>query len=65
MTLTSFESLLGGVTATAVNQYRAEVFEDWLQGRSAFGGLSGALVANALRQPVEVGRTSGGGRGLL
>lgn len=56
MTLTSFESLLGGVTATAVNQYRAEVFEDWLQGRSAFGGLSGALVANAMRQQVEPDR---------
>lgn len=53
MTLTSFESLITGVCANGPNQYTAGINEDWLQGRSAFGGLSGALVAQAMRQQVD------------
>ena len=32
--------------------YTAEITEDWLQGRSGFGGLMGALAVAALRREV-------------
>ena len=56
MTLTSFDSLMNGVSTNGKNRYSADINEDWLQGRSAFGGLSGALLANAMRQQVEAER---------
>lgn len=56
MTLTTFESLLANVTPNGQNAYQAVVNEDWLQGRSAFGGLSGALIAQAMRQQVDAER---------
>lgn len=56
MTLTTFENLLSNVTPNGNNCYNAVINEDWLQGRSAFGGLSGALVAQAMRQQVDAER---------
>lgn len=53
MTLISFEKLLADVKPSAKNQYTASIEEDWLQGRSAFGGLTGAIVTQAMRQQVE------------
>lgn len=56
MTITSFDSLMNSVSATGENRYRADICEDWLQGRSAFGGLTGAIVTQAMRQQVESDR---------
>lgn len=56
MTLTSFEKLLSDVKPSGENHYSATVQEDWLQGRSAFGGLTGAIVTQAMRQQVAAER---------
>lgn len=42
-------------TASAPGELRFEISEDWLQGRSAFGGLQAALALAAMRQLTGVG----------
>ncbi|GER01713.1 hypothetical protein JCM17845_23360 [Iodidimonas gelatinilytica] len=48
----SFSSLLSGLEKTE-SGYRATVFEDWLQGRTLYGGLSTALSYEAVRQSLD------------
>lgn len=40
----------------AEDRFAARIPEDWLQGRTAFGGLLGGLAVRALRQRVEADR---------
>ncbi|MFT6577594.1 MAG: acyl-CoA thioesterase [Zhongshania sp.] len=52
-----FQTLLGSVKATEqANQYTACIDESWLQGRTAFGGLSAALVVKAMLQQIPADR---------
>lgn len=53
---TAFNQLLSGIIATADGDYRATIEASWLQGRTAFGGLSTALVFEAMRQQVDAER---------
>ncbi|MBQ0796281.1 thioesterase family protein [Zhongshania sp.] len=44
-----FKTLLSGVRATQNNnEYTVDIEETWLQGRTAFGGLSAALIVKAM-----------------
>ena len=53
MNTVSFSELLARVQpATTPATYSADITEDWLQGRSGFGGLMGALAIAALRQEL-------------
>ena len=50
---------LGGILAGICgkrDRYNSMVTEDWLQGRSAFGGLSAAMAVRAMHQHVGEGR---------
>ncbi|GAA4086508.1 thioesterase family protein [Zhongshania borealis] len=52
-----FQAVINSVTATAdMNRFKATVDESWLQGRTAFGGLSAALVATAMNNIVAPDR---------
>ncbi len=51
--MSAFTDLLASVqSSVAPGRYNATISESWLQGRTAFGGLSSALVAQAMRQQV-------------
>lgn len=51
---TAFNALLGTVVAgTQPGEFSANIQPSWLQGRTAFGGLSTALVVQAMLQQVE------------
>ena len=53
MNTTSFSELLARVQPDAApGACSAEISEDWLQGRSGFGGLMGALAMTALRKAL-------------
>lgn len=54
MTQTPFHKLLGSIKTSAASTYSVNITQDWLQGRTAFGGLSAALAVEALR--LHVGR---------
>ncbi|WP_373097562.1 acyl-CoA thioesterase [Zhongshania sp.] len=55
--MSDFQALINSVVNNGeANQYRATVDESWLQGRTAFGGLSTALVVAAMNQEVAVDR---------
>jgi acyl-CoA thioesterase len=49
--VTPFTSLLSGIRG-AGNSYHAEIPEDWLQGRTTFGGLTAALCLAAVQRAV-------------
>jgi acyl-CoA thioesterase len=52
--MSDFETLMNSVVQTAeANHYRVDVEESWLQGRTAFGGLSTALVVAAMTKQAE------------
>ncbi len=51
--MSALTDLLATVQATAdPGRYTARIDDSWLQGRTAFGGLSTALIAHAMRQQV-------------
>lgn len=53
----AFSALLATVQATPVaGEYDAVIDESWLQGRTAFGGLSTSLVFQAMQQQIEAER---------
>ncbi len=53
----AFESMLATVRPTlTAGEYRVAIDESWLQGRTAFGGLSTALVVKAMQQQVDADR---------
>ncbi|WP_269618237.1 acyl-CoA thioesterase [Zhongshania sp. BJYM1] len=53
----NFEALLNSVQATGVeNEYSASIEASWLQGRTAFGGLSAALIVKAMSKQVPADR---------
>ena len=55
--MSDFQALINSVVNNGeANQYSATVDESWLQGRTAFGGLSAALVVAAMNQQVPVNR---------
>jgi acyl-CoA thioesterase len=49
--MTPFTLLLGGIRAVG-SAYHADIPEDWLQGRTSFGGLSAALCLAAVQHAV-------------
>ncbi|MFT5575446.1 MAG: acyl-CoA thioesterase [Bermanella sp.] len=50
----AFNTLLSTVQATPTRgEYRLEINESWLQGRTAFGGLSTSLIFEAMQQQVD------------
>lgn len=49
--MTPFSQLLQGLTATAAG-FAAEMTPDWMQGRTTYGGLSGALCVEAARRAM-------------
>ncbi|CAA0088836.1 Uncharacterised protein [Zhongshania aliphaticivorans] len=52
-----FKALLGSVTPSGRdNEYTAQLDESWLQGRTAFGGLSAALIVKAMLFQVPADR---------
>ena len=50
--MSAFSALMQTVTAEGEGQFKASITDSWLQGRTAFGGLSTALVTAAMRQQV-------------
>lgn len=53
----SFSTLMSSVQSTGLeNEYRASIDESWLQGRTAFGGLSAALIVKAMLDFVPTDR---------
>ena len=48
--MTSFSELMESVSATDEARYRVSVPQSWMQGRTLYGGLSGALCLQAARQ---------------
>ncbi|CAA0119356.1 acyl-CoA thioesterase [Zhongshania aliphaticivorans] len=53
----NFQALLEGVKATdQVNEYSVHIDASWLQGRTAFGGLSAALIVKAMLQKIPADR---------
>ena len=53
----AFDLLLATVKGTATKgHYDVQIDPSWLQGRTAFGGLSTSLVFEAMQQQVESGR---------
>lgn len=53
----AFNALLATVQATpAVGEYNVVIDESWLQGRTAFGGLSTSMVFQAMQQQVGAER---------
>ena len=54
---TAFNALLGAVTPkNNAGEFSASIHPSWLQGRTTFGGLSTALVVQAMLQQVEPDR---------
>ncbi len=54
---TAFNTLLAGITAAEQpGEYHASIQPSWLQGRTTFGGLSTALVYEAMRQQIDPAR---------
>ncbi|MBB3047195.1 acyl-CoA thioesterase [Litorivivens lipolytica] len=53
---TAFNQLLSGIQPLGDGIFRASIDASWLQGRTAFGGLSTSLVFEAMRQQVEASR---------
>lgn len=53
--MSAFEQLMASVRGNA-GRYSASIDDSWLQGRTAFGGLSSALVTQAMRQEVAADR---------
>jgi acyl-CoA thioesterase len=49
--MTSFSALLDAIRA-AGNTYHADIPEDWLQGRTSFGGLTAALCLAAAERAL-------------
>jgi acyl-CoA thioesterase len=49
--MTPFSALLSAIRAEG-NTYHAEIPEDWLQGRTSFGGLTAALCVDATERAV-------------
>ena len=54
--MSAFSTLMQTVLADGEGQYQAAITDSWLQGRTAFGGLSTALVTAAMRQQVAADR---------
>lgn len=54
--MSAFQELIASVTPEQDLNYRASVEASWLQGRTAFGGVSTALVLAAMRQQVPADR---------
>lgn len=55
--MSDFQTLINHVLPTEnPNQYSVKVDESWLQGRTAFGGLSAALVVAAMNKQVAADR---------
>ena len=52
----NFEALMESVKRENDNQYQSIITGNWLQGRTAFGGVSSALAAKALRFNVDDNR---------
>jgi acyl-CoA thioesterase len=53
----NFQALLAGVKETdQANEYSAHVDATWLQGRTAFGGLSTALIVKAMLEVIPADR---------
>ncbi|WP_027872904.1 acyl-CoA thioesterase [Spongiibacter marinus] len=53
--MSAFDQLMAAVRGSD-GVYTANVEESWLQGRTAFGGLSSALIAQAMRSEIEPAR---------
>ncbi|MEX1669423.1 acyl-CoA thioesterase [Zhongshania guokunii] len=52
-----FQGLLASIKPSGeANQYSVSVDDTWLQGRTAFGGLSAALICEAMQQQVDADR---------
>ncbi|MDX1506562.1 MAG: thioesterase family protein [Spongiibacter sp.] len=50
--MSAFQQLISSVIAQTDTSYHARIDSSWLQGRTAFGGVSTALVVAAMRQQV-------------
>ena len=55
--MSDFQTLMSSVASTTdKNRYSVNVYDTWLQGRTAFGGLSAALVVAAMNKQVAADR---------
>ncbi len=54
--MTSFSDNLASIAAISDTEFSVVIGEDWLQGRTAFGGLSSAVIIEAMNRVVPQDR---------